>query len=93
MKEIIVRIKYDETRMQVDSSFVLDALMEYTKDDGIIDVKEVEYKIPTDEEIQNLTLLDAYNREVMCYEGHEIIMKNGIEYGLSLVFGDKNESK
>lgn len=40
MKEIIVRIKYDENRMQIDSSFVLDALMEYTKGDGIIDAKE-----------------------------------------------------
>ena len=42
MKEIIVKIQYDEQRGFIDSSFVFDALSEYTKGDGIISVEDVD---------------------------------------------------
>ena len=44
MKEIIVKIKYDERRGEVDSSFVEDALQVYTKGSGIISVEDVDLK-------------------------------------------------
>ena len=50
---------------------------------NVWDLEAVTY--PRDEEIQALTLQDAKEREVLCYDGHELIMKAGVKHGLSLI--------
>jgi hypothetical protein len=46
--------------------------------------------MPTDEEIQEMTMAEAKSRNVLCYDGHEKIMKAGIIIGMSL---NKNINK
>lgn len=88
MKEIIVKIKYDEKLQYLNESIIKENLCEYPGC-GIIDVNEIKPYFPTDDEIKILTRIDAENREVLNYDGHDLIMKKGIEYGLSLAFGNK----
>ena len=79
MKEIIVKIKYDEKLQYLNESITKENLCEYPGC-GIIDVNEIKPKFPTDDEIKILTRIDAENREVLNYDGHDLIMKKGIEF-------------
>lgn len=88
MKEIIVKIKYDETLQYLTESIIKEYLCEYPGC-GIIDVNEIKPYFPTDDEIKILTRIDAEKRQVLNYVDHDLIMKKGIEHGLSLVFGNK----
>lgn len=44
MKEITVTIQFDENRRTIDSDVVFDALCEYFKGDGIVDVKPINFR-------------------------------------------------
>ncbi len=60
------------------------ALSAYCKNTNF-EVKDIKLTMPSDEEIQELTIKDAGEREVLCYDGNELIMKAGIKHGLSLI--------
>ena len=84
--ETIVKITWDEPQMKEwlcpdNIKLALSAYCTNTK----FEVEEVAPKLPSDEEIQKLTLENAKKRSVLCYKGHELIMKDGIEYGISLI--------
>ncbi len=84
--ETIVKITWDEPQMKewLCADNIQIALSAYCKNTRF-EVKDIEPQMPSDEEIKQLTIQDAKEREVLCYEGHELIMKAGIKHGLSLI--------
>lgn len=44
MKDIIVKIQFDENRYILDADMISDALQEYTKGDGISNVQEINFR-------------------------------------------------
>jgi hypothetical protein len=84
--ETIVKITWDEPQIKewLCADNIKIALSAYCKN-TIFEVNDIEPTMPSDEEIKALTLQDAQEREVLCYDGHELIMKAGIKHGLSLI--------
>lgn len=84
--ETIVKITWDEPQMKewLCADNIKIALSAYCKNTNF-EVKDIEPTMPSDEEIRELTFKDAKEREVLCYDGHELIMKAGIKHGLSLI--------
>lgn len=84
--ETIVKITWDEPQMKewLCADNIKIALSAYCKNTKF-EVKDINLTMPSDEKILKLTLKNAKERDVLCYDGHELIMKDGIKYGFSLI--------
>ena len=79
--ETIVKIKWDQPdeKEWLCADNIQIALSAYCKNTNF-KVTDVNLEIPSDEEIQELTLKDAKDRNVICYVGHDKIMKAGMSH-------------
>jgi len=77
--ETIVKIQWDQPDEPgwLNADNIQIALSAYCKNTNF-KVTDIDLEIPSDEKIQELTLMDAKDRDVLCYVGHDMIMKAGI---------------